>query len=271
VTPSILGVDDFAFRKRKTYGTVLVDLENSRPIALLKDREAETLAKWLKEHPSVQIVSRDRSKAYQKGISQGAPEAIQVADRFHLLLNLAETLDQIFCTHAKVLRAAEKDHSKSTLAPKPEDEIAVVLIAPSFKEPKEQCKATDRRTKRLAIYEQIQALRSQGCSGRVIAESIGIGRTTVFRHLRHATFPERQGRSDRGRSLLDSYKDYLLEHWNGGCHDTKGLFEQIQQLGYAGSYDTVARYTRRLRCAQGIPLSVATHNTKRSGPQSSHF
>lgn len=254
VTPSILGVDDFAFRKRKTYGTVLIDLEKSRPIALLKDRKAETLAKWLKEHPGVQIVSRDRSKAYQKGILQGAPEAIQVADRFHLLLNLAETLDQIFCTHAKVLKTVEIAHSRAVLAQKPEDELAVVLISPPPKEFKEQSKTTDRRIKRLAIYEQIQALRSQGCSGRAIAESIGIGRTTVFRHLRHANFPERQERSDRGRSLLDSYKDYLLEHWNKGCHDTKGLFEQIQLLGYAGSYDTVARYTRRLRCSQGIPL-----------------
>lgn len=133
----------------------------------------------------------DRSKAYEKGISQGAPEAIQVADRFHLLQNLAETLAQIFCTHAQVLRAVEIAHSKSTLAHKPEDEMTVVLIAPPAKEFKEQSKATDRRTKRLAIYEQIQALRSQGYSGRTIAESIGIGRTTVFRHLRHATFPER--------------------------------------------------------------------------------
>lgn len=231
-----------------------VDLERSRPIALLKDRESETLAKWLKEHPGIQIVSRDRSKAYEKGILQGAPSAIQVADRFHLLQNLAETLDQIFCTHAKTLKAVEIAHSRAVIAQRLEDEIAVVLISPLPKEPKEQRKATNRRTKRLAIYEQIQALRSQGLSGRAIAESIGIGRTTVFRYLRHITFPERQGRSDRGRSLLDAYKDYILEHWNSGCHDTKGLFEQIQQFGYAGSYDTVARYTRRLRFSQGIPL-----------------
>lgn len=87
-TPRILGVDDFAFRKRHTYGTILVNLEKSQPIALLKDREAETLVEWLKEHPDVEIVSRDRSKTYEKAILKGAPDAIQVADRFHILQNL---------------------------------------------------------------------------------------------------------------------------------------------------------------------------------------
>jgi hypothetical protein len=96
VTPHTLGVDDFCFRKCKTYGTALIDLEHSRPIALLKDAKAETLAEWLKAHPGIKIVSRDRSKTYESGIRQGAPEAIQVADRFHLLQNLAETQNLSF-------------------------------------------------------------------------------------------------------------------------------------------------------------------------------
>lgn len=84
---STLGVDDFCFRKGQTYGTIVVDLECSRPVALLKDRSAETLAEWLKAYPEIKIVSRDRALAYAKGIRQGAPDAIQVADRFHLLQN----------------------------------------------------------------------------------------------------------------------------------------------------------------------------------------
>lgn len=108
VTPHTLGVDDFCFRKCKTYGTALINLERSRPIALLKDAKAETLAEWLKAHPGVKVVSRDRSKTYESGIRQGAPEAIQVADRFHLLQNLSQTLKQVFGTHAKALKEVEK-------------------------------------------------------------------------------------------------------------------------------------------------------------------
>lgn len=100
VIPQTLGVDDFSFRKRETYGTVLIDLDRSRPIALLGDRETESLAAWLKKHPGIQVVSRDRSKAYKAGISQGAPLAIQVADRFHLLQNLVETQGRSF-QHAR--------------------------------------------------------------------------------------------------------------------------------------------------------------------------
>jgi transposase len=107
-TPKILGVDDFAFRKGHLYGTILVDLERNQPIALLPDRTAETLEEWLKGHPGVEILSRDRSKTYQSGMDKGAPDAIQVADRFHLLQNLEETLERFFKGHAQTLQQVEQ-------------------------------------------------------------------------------------------------------------------------------------------------------------------
>jgi transposase len=94
-TPRVLGVDDFALRKRHTYGTILVDLERRQPVALLPERTAEPVAQWLREHPGVQVIARDRSTSYAEGARHGAPAATQVADRFHLLQNLREALDQV--------------------------------------------------------------------------------------------------------------------------------------------------------------------------------
>lgn len=252
VTPQTLGVDDFSFRKRETYGTVLIDLDRSRPIALLGDRETETLATWLQEHPGVQVVSRDRSKAYKAGIIQGAPEAIQVADRFHLLQNLAETLDRVFNLHGKSLKAVEAAHSFSSTT-RPDGTVVVPIALPSLTI-QEQQRTEQRRTRRLSTYQQVWHLHRQGYKVPVIARQLGIGRSTVFNYLRAPNFPERQGRSDRGRSVLSPYKEYILKRWNEGYYDTKGLFEVIKKRGYSGSYDTVARYTRRLRSSQGLPL-----------------
>src|SRR5262245_11025895 len=103
-----LGVDDWAFRKGHTYGTILVDLESHEPVDLLPDRSTETLAQWLAAHPGVEIVSRDRAGAYAEGIRQGAPQAIQVADRFHLLQNLTTLLTECFKRHAALLDSVRR-------------------------------------------------------------------------------------------------------------------------------------------------------------------
>lgn len=248
---STLGVDDFCFRKGQTYGTIVVDLERSRPVRLLSDRSAETLAEWLKAHPEIKIVSRDRAKAYEKGIRLGAPDAIQVADRFHLLQNLAETLYQVFGMHGKAIKVVEETYTQSeTIRP---DGTVVVPVLPPIPTTQQQDQASFRRTRREALYQQVWDLHSNGWSAPAIAKLVGIGRTTVFRYLRSPTFPERQGRSDSGiRSLVSPYKDYLVKRWNEGCYEALQLFQEIQPLGYLGSYDTVARYVRRLRFSVGI-------------------
>jgi transposase len=113
-TPRVLGVDDFAFRRRRTYGTILIDLEKRLPVDLLPDREAETLAKWLIEHPGVELVSRDRGGDYAKGAKQGAPDAKQIADRWHLLKNLSETMQSYFLRKQPQLKAASAEPTSNS-------------------------------------------------------------------------------------------------------------------------------------------------------------
>lgn len=241
-TPRILGVDDFALRKGHQYGTILVDLETHQPIALLPDRTAETLAAWLKAHPGIEILSRDRSKTYKRGMSEGAPDAIQVADRFHLLQNLEETLEKAFKSHTPVFKRVEK----ATLAP--QDSAAAPPPDPAALLPTQA--AESKRAQRLERYEQVHALRQQGYQIKDIAHHLGMGKRTVYTYLSYETFPEWQPSIRRRGSDLDPYKGYLLEQWQQEHPQTKQLFNDIQQQGYRGSYATVARYTRQLRQSQ---------------------
>lgn len=115
-TPRIIGVDDFAFRRGRRYGTLLVDLEQHCPVALLPDREAESLRMWLKAHPGIDTVTRDRSKTYASGITEGAPAAIQVADRWHLLSSLRETVEKLIKRQLQQKRHRSEQRFYSSIA-----------------------------------------------------------------------------------------------------------------------------------------------------------
>src|SRR3954467_13100992 len=261
-TPSALGVDDWALRKRHTYGTVLVDLERRRPVALLRDREADTLAAWLREHPGVAVIARDRAGAYAKGAQDGAPEAVQVADRFHLLHNLAEALELVFTAHARELRDAEQAQRRAAAA-----EGAPVRPDPPPPPKRPLAMAAARRERRMATHRRGGGLWRPGWAGGAARggggecgpggwgggeppRHLGIGRTTTYRHLKSEAFPERKGRSDAGRSSLDPWGDWVIERWNGGQRNGRRMLRELRGMGFSGNYATVLRYLNRLRAAQ---------------------
>ena len=245
-TPAVLGVDDFALCKRQSYGTVLIDLERRYPVALLPDRTADTLAQWLRTHPGVKIIARDRATAYAEGARQGAAAATQVADRFHLLQNLREALDQVFVTNRQALESVNALERQQLVA-LPAEAVAVPVPAHDIPLPAQQ-----RAAQRQALHTQVWALHRKGWTAMAIAQQVGLSLRTVQRDLRSATFAGRQRRSDLGESVLNPYKPYLLERWNAGCHTAMRLLRELRQRGYAGSYAIVAAYVRRLRQAQGL-------------------
>jgi transposase len=247
----VVGIDDWAWRKGHRYGTIIVDLERGCPIDVLEDRLAETVATWLKAHPGVKIVARDHADAYAAGIRQGAPAAVQVADRFHLVQNLAGALEQVFSAHHQALAALNEAQSRE-LVTREDGSVAVPVPAP-LRSLSVQEQAAQRRACRLARYEQVWPLHRKGWPVAEIVRQVGVSQGTVYNCLRTPTFPEYKKPSRRPCSVLSPYTAYLLQRWNGGCRDTRRLYEEIHQQGYPGNYATVARYTQRLGLAQGLP------------------
>jgi len=248
--PRVLGVDDWAKRKGQTYGTILVDLEKRRIVDILSDRTTETVAQWLSDHPGVETVSRDRSEAYAAAIRQGAPKAIQVADRWHLLKNMSETL-------FKILQPSQAAIQRQFLQNEPAvDALSCAAGEPgagsSFdagtEQPALSSAADNRRQERAATAHR---LHQQGWTSKAIAAHLHLHPKTVRRYL-HMSLPLAPLRRTR-RRLLDPYRPYLLERWNAGCHNATQLLREIQAQGFSGKATSVRAFVAQLRQASGLP------------------
>lgn len=166
--PRALGVDDWALRKGRTYGTILVDLVRRRPLALLSGRTAAVLAEWLRRHPGVRVVTRDRSTGYARGVSEGAPQAPQVADRWHLLHDARQVAERWLAgTHARLRRlppltgTAVSGSQRAGAFPRSRSDVAV---------------GTESRVHRLALHEEIRRRHAVGEPLLTISRRMGLAR-----------------------------------------------------------------------------------------------
>jgi transposase len=193
-------------------------------------------------------VARDRAEAYAAGMRHGAPEATQVADRFHLLKNLAAALQEVFSAHHRELD--QLNHLPHTESPIQDADSVTEPPAPPGTLTKAQQQIAHTRARRMAEYEQARAFHQQGWTMQAIAIHLGRHHRTIKKYLEASTFPDRPPRR-RPPSILNPYKTYLRERWQAGCRSAKELYHEIQAQGFPGKYSLVAASTSRLRPSPG--------------------
>ena len=228
-----LGIDDFSFKRGRTFGTLLIDLQRHQVLDVLPDRKAETAATWMKSHPEIRVVSRDRGGDYAAAAQSSAPQAIQCADRFHLMTNLSKSLEGFLSRHLAAHRARVALESRATsLSP-------AQVKGPPKKNPKHAQESQAKREERLAQYQQVVALRKQGFSQTAIAAQVGVAHATVSRWLSNGTFPEHK--SPQRRTRLDPHLKAVTERWEAGCHNIAQLHRELVAAGHTLTYRNVYR------------------------------
>jgi hypothetical protein len=246
--PRVLGVDDFAIRRGQVYGTLIIDCQTGAPLDMLEGRDAQPLADWLAAHPGVEVICRDRSGSYADGARTGAPDTVQVADRFHLWQNLAKAVEKCVAAHRGCLAEPEPQPAEGDqAAPQPEPAETVL--------PEPAGKFAERAKRNHAL---VHGLRAEGRGLREIARHLGWGLHTVQRYDRAATWQElADGRWKGPRaSKLDPFKPYLDQHAGDGHGSFTRLFREIRELGYDGSYSVVRNYLDKHR-PEKAPLPQA--------------
>lgn len=184
VSPKKVGIDDWAWKRGHRYGTLVCDLERGIPIDLLPDRTVETVAAWLQKHPCIELISRDGSSEYAVAALKGAPQAIQVSDKWHLLKNLGRAVGLLLTRHFTAHR------KKKTQEPGLE-KLSVSPRDRSRKISAHQARIQQiHRADRLARYEHVVALAKQGMRRQAIADQVGVGLTTIQDWLLAGSFED---------------------------------------------------------------------------------
>ncbi len=223
-TPSI-GIDDWAYKRRRRYGTLICDLETGKPLDVLPDRTVQTVSGWLKKHPEIKIISRDRWSEYATAAQKGAPQATQVADRWHILHNLTESVSAVF--------------------PRIRAEVTASAPPQKGKAPSSTQKARQQQ------YQHLLLLSDQGLSPEQIAPMVGLSERTVYRWRAQNTVPSWKHQT-RSTSVIDPYQSYLLQRWQEGCQKGSVLCRELKAQGYRGSERAVYRYLTFLQSQSSL-------------------
>src|SRR5215210_5777008 len=258
----VVGVDDFGFRKGNAPGTILVDLERHEVADLFEGHSGESIARWLRRHPGVEVVARDRSHVCREGINAGAPGALQVADRWHLLRSLALGLEEFLLRKRSALgrAAATGTGEEGGRLPGSIDAGDVSTLPVRLGRPYRSVEgpALKRHERLLERWKEIRRLQLTGASVKDIAEWVGTSQSTVYRY-RERTDPPPRPSYRRRASVLDPYLPYLVRRWNEGCRSAKRLHREIREMGYRHSIDTVNRLLSSFRYTeqQGEKIPLA--------------
>jgi transposase len=257
----VVGVDDWSWRRGQRFGSILVDLETHKIVGLLADREAESVRQWLAAHPEVEVVSRDRGGCYIDGATLGAPQATQVADRWHIISNLGDAVEE-FLIRAQIQlpqpgAAPQKEQAK-------EQPLSSFSATPAS-----QRKSQARLLRKWKLYKRVQELHAAGLSLRKIGEELGLARNTVRKYFRQAPEPPRPTPRPLRESRLDPYEDYLLQRWSQGERNAAQLHREISERGYPGSLSMVRAYVGHLRTttADGSPPRSRKERAKAISPR----
>jgi transposase len=248
--PEILGVDDFALRKGHVYGTVLAGITTGKAIGLLPGREAGTPAAWLGSHPGARVICRDRAGAYAEGARDGAPAAIQVADRWHLWHNLAEHAEKTVAAHRGCLKQPIPAPAAAAAPQAEHDELRDGCG-------RQRPLVTRTRDRHAAIHDLLAA----GQSAAAAARALGLSEPAVTRYARAADVTTLLATISRP-VRLDPFKPHLHQRWNEGITDARQLHAELKARGFTGSDQTVRRYVRPFRAQPAAPPAPAAPKTR---------
>ena len=237
----VVSLDEWAWKRGRRYGTIIVDLEHHQVLDLLAEHSKEAAQAWLQKHPGIEIVGRDRGGTYADAATWGAPLATQVADRWHLCKNVGDAVETFL-----VRTRARIPARPAAPAPEAADHVAVAMSETQPRLTGREQQAEARAARRQARFEQVHQLSAQGMGVRAIGRALGLDRKTVRKYLNAQEGLHYAPRPKR-RSLLDPYADYLMKRWQAGCENAARLFREIEVQGYRGSATTVRDFVARLR------------------------